>query len=169
MTSDNKNRLDEILIRTDIRPGDLGTITWMHGKYYAEENGYGLAFECYVAGGLAEFYRCYDVATNRIWTCMHRGEIIGSLCLMRRGDEAQLRYFFIRKPYRGIKLGRKLMMLFMDFLDECGYASAYLWTVKGLPEAAALYTAFGFVPDEEKASDAFGPALIEQKYVWKRA
>ena len=64
-----------------------------------------------------KFYRCYDVATNRIWTCMHRGEIIGSLCLMRRGDEAQLRYFFIRKPYRGIKLGRKLMMLFMDFLD----------------------------------------------------
>ncbi|MBE7177623.1 MAG: GNAT family N-acetyltransferase [Mucilaginibacter polytrichastri] len=159
----------EISIRTEMRPGDLGMITWMHGKYYAEENGYSIDFERYVAEGLAEFYREYDPLSNRLWICEHDGEMIGSICLMKRGSDAQLRYFFIRKPFRGTGLGTCLMQLWFEFYRSCGFSAAYLWTVKGLPEATALYTRFGFTPADEKPSTAFGPVLTEQKFVLKRS
>lgn len=167
MSNQHRISIDEIGIRTDVRPGDLGMITWAHGKFYHEENGYNIGFETYVAEGLAEFYRHYHPINNRMWICEHKGRFVGSICLMSRGRSAQLRYFFILKQYRGLGLGKKLLSLFMAFLNG-RYSSAYLWTVKGLPEAAALYTRNGFILSEEKPSALFGPQLIEQRYVWKK-
>jgi peptidyl-dipeptidase Dcp len=84
---------------------------------------------------------------------MHRGE-----------DSAQLRYFMILPGYQGIGLGKRLMELFMEFLRQGGYRSAYLWTVDELPVAAALYRRHGFRLTEEKPSTAYGRPLREQRY-----
>ncbi len=87
------------------------------------------------------------------------------MLLMHRGAEAaQLRYFLIRPEYRGIGLGKRLMDLWLGFLREHEYKSAYLWTVDGLPAAAALYRRYGFRLTEEKPSTAFGRPLREQRY-----
>ena len=40
--------LEEITIRHDFRPGDIGTMVYMHGSLYQVEFGYGIPFETYV-------------------------------------------------------------------------------------------------------------------------
>jgi len=160
----NNVSLDEISIRTDLRPGDLGFVIYMHGALYCQEYGYTVQFENYVAKGLCEFYEKYDPKRNRVWISEHNGRRIGFLLLMDRGEAAQLRYFLIEPDYRGLGLGSKLLNLYMDFLQACGYKTSYLWTTHELHAAAALYKRLGFQLTEEKESSAFGKPLIEQRY-----
>jgi peptidyl-dipeptidase Dcp len=156
--------LDDISIRTELRPGDIGYVTYMHGALYHREYNYGIQFESYVAKGLCEFYEKYKPGRNRIWACEHKDRMIGFLLLMDRDHAAQLRYFLIEPDYRGIGLGSKLMDLYMDFLRECGYRESYLWTTHELSTAAFLYKRHGFQLTEGKKSTAFGKPLIEQRY-----
>jgi ribosomal protein S18 acetylase RimI-like enzyme len=158
-------KLDDIEIRNELRPGDLGYVVYLHGLLYGREYDFGVQFESYVAAGIHEFYQVYDPEKDRVWICEHNGKIIGFLFSVHRGDKsAQLRYFLISPEYRGIGLGKHLMQLFMDFLAERGYESAYLWTTHELGAAASLYRRHGFVMTEEKPSTAFGKPLREQRY-----
>ena len=160
-----KPRLEDITIRTELRPGDIGAVIHLHGCYYGREHGFSIRFETYVALGLHEFYEHYDPARDRFWLCEHDNRLVGSLLLLHRpGEAAQLRYFLVMPEYRGIGLGRRLLELFTQFLSERGYRSAYLWTVDELPAAAALYRRFGFRLTEEKPSTTFGKPLREQRY-----
>jgi GNAT superfamily N-acetyltransferase len=160
--------LDSITIRTIILPGDLGYVIHRHGKLYAEEYNYGVAFEMYVAKGICDFYESYDPEKDRAWIFEYKNILIGFILLEHRNnDTAQLRYFFVEKEYRGIGLGKKLMQLFTDFLTERGYTECYLWTTHELETAAALYTKHGFMLSEEKDSAAFGKKLKERKYTLK--
>src|SRR6266542_5436637 len=156
--------LDDISIRTELRPGDIGYVIFLHGALYGREYNYGIQFETYVAKGLCEFYEKYDPNRNRVWICEHKNKIIGFLLLMDRGDAAQLRYFLIEPEYRGIGLGRKLLNLYMEFLRDCGYKESYLWTTQELYAAASLYKRLGFQLTEEKESTTFGKPLREQRY-----
>ena len=160
----NNVSLYDITIRTELQPGDIGYVTYMHGALYHKEYNYGLQFERYVAKGLCEFYEKYDPKRNRIWACEHNNRMIGFLLLMDRGKAAQLRYFLIEPEYRGIGLGSRLLNLYMDFLHECGYKESYLWTTHELTTAAALYKRLGYKLTEEKESNSFGKRLTEQRY-----
>jgi len=156
--------LKDISIRTELRPGDMGYATYMHGVLYHKEYHYSLQFESYVAKGLCEFYEKYEPKRNRIWACEHDNRMIGFLLLMDRGETAQLRYFLIEPEYRGIGLGSKLLNLYMDFLRDCRYKGSYLWTTHELTTAAALYKRLGYQLTEEKESNSFGKPLTEQRY-----
>jgi GNAT superfamily N-acetyltransferase len=160
----NNVLLDDISIRTELRPGDLGYVIYMHGDLYKREYDYGIQFEAYVAKGLCEFWEKYDPQRNRVWVCEQNDRMVGFLLLMDRGNAAQLRYFLIQPEYRGIGLGSKLMSLYMDFMNECGYKKSYLWTTHELSTAAFLYKRVGFQLTEEKESTAFGKPLREQRY-----
>ena len=157
--------LQDIKIRTNLQPGDLGYIIHRHGKLYAKEYGYGIAFESYVAAAIHEFYQAYDPAIDRVWICEHHEDIVGFLLLMHRSPSiAQLRFFYLEPPYRGLGLGKKLVTLYLEFLKECAYITAYLWTTHEQTAAASLYTRHGFRLIEEKNSNAFGKPLREQRY-----
>lgn len=160
----NNFALEDISIRTELRPGDIGYVIYMHGDLYKKEYGYGIPFETYVAKGLCEFFEKYNPQRDRVWVCEHKDRMVGFLLLMDRGNAAQLRYFLIQPEYRGIGLGSKLMSLYMDFLQECGYRGSYLWTTHELGTAAFLYKRVGFKLTEEKESTAFGKPLREQRY-----
>ena len=160
----NHISLNDISIRTTLRPGDIGYVTYLHGALYAKEYSYGIQFESYVARGLCEFHERYNPERNRVWVCEHNDRMIGFLLLMDRGDAAQLRYFLIEPEYRGIGLGSKLLNLYMDFLRGCGYRASYLWTTHELSPAASLYKKIGFQLTEEKESTVFGKSLREQRY-----
>ena len=160
-----KISLDEITIRTELKPGDLGYVIYLHGYLYNKEYNYSISFESYVAVGLYEFYSRFDPVKDRVWVCEHNKKIIGFLLLMhRKNKSAQLRYFILLPEYRGIGLGKKLMNLYMDFLKNKGYKTSYLWTTNELYAAASLYTRHGFELTEEKESTAFGKKLKEQRY-----
>jgi GNAT superfamily N-acetyltransferase len=161
----NPPPIGEIIIRTALRPGDIGYVIYMHGRLYKKEYDYGIAFEAYVASGLYEFYTQYDPGKDRVWICEHREQIVGFMLLIHReNNSAQLRYFILEPLYRGIGLGKKLMGLYVDFLKEAGFERSYLWTTEDLKTAAALYKRHGFRLVEEKASESFGRPLFEQKY-----
>lgn len=162
----NAISIEDISIRTTLRPGDIGYITFLHGQLYQREYGFGIPFEVYVAKTLAEYVEQYNVATNRFWICEHESRIVGCIALMNRGSEAQLRYFLILPEYRGIGLGKKLMSLYMDFLHQCNYKKSYLTTTDELHAAASLYEAHGFRLTEQKETTGFGKKLIENKYEW---
>jgi len=157
-------KIDDIRIRTELRPGDIGYVIYMHGRLYKKEYNYGIEFETYVAAGLAEFYQQYDPQKDRVWICEHRNNIVGFLLLMHRGDAAQLRYFILKPQYRGIGLGNKLMTLYVEHLKQCKYQVSYLWTTDELPASAHLYQKFGFKLTEQKPSTAFGKPVTEQRY-----
>jgi len=160
----NRVSLEDISIRIELRPGDIGYVTYMHGALYSREYNYGIQFESYVAKGLCEFYEKYNPERNRIWACEHENRMIGFLLLMDRGNAAQLRYFLIQPEYRGIGLGVKLLNFYMGFLRQCGYKASYLWTTHELDTASSLYKRLGFELTEQKESTAFGKPLREQRY-----
>jgi len=119
--------LDDIVIRTELKPGDIGYVIHLHGRLYREEYNYGIAFEAYVAQGMYEFYEQYDPEKDGVWICEHGDKIVGFLLLMHREDNmAQLRYFILEPAYRGIGLGKKLMELYMEHFKRAGYRGSYL-------------------------------------------
>lgn len=157
--------LNEISIRTEIKPGDPGFVMYRHGKLYGDEYNYGVVFETYAGAGLYEFYNNYNPNADRAWICEHNNEIVAFLLLMHRENNvAQPRFFYTEPAYRGIGLGKKLMQLFMEFLHEKGYNSAYLWTTHELDAAASLYKRYGFTLTEENPSTNFGKPVREQRY-----
>jgi len=157
--------LQDISIRTELKPGDIGMITHLHGTLYHEEYGFGISFESYVAGAFAEFYSKYDPDQDRVWICEHEGKIIGSILLMGRDlGLAQLRFFLIHPPYRKIGLGKHLLTQCVAYAKDRAYHKIYLWTTDQLPASKHLYYSFGFELLEEKYSESFGVPLMEQYY-----
>ncbi|UZR97794.1 bifunctional helix-turn-helix transcriptional regulator/GNAT family N-acetyltransferase [Chondrinema litorale] len=163
--ADPELSLSDINIRTTLESGDMGFVIQTHGEMYKSSMDFGLDFEYYVVKSMAEFYENYNPETSRVWVCEHNKKKIGFLCLFDRGNNtAQLRYFFIFPAYRGIGLGKKMMQLYMDFMQEKGFKKAFLLTTEGLPTAASLYTRNGFELVEEKTTTTFGREIIERKY-----
>lgn len=158
-------KAEDIIIRNDLRPGDLGYVMYRHGKLYGEEYNFSVAFEAYVALALFEFYKNYDPDKDHVWICEHNNRMIGFLVLMHReNNAAQLRFFYLEPEYRGIGLGKKLMLEFMTVLKEKGYTSSYLLTTNELDSAASLYKRHGFKLTDEKEHANFGKLLLEQRY-----
>jgi GNAT superfamily N-acetyltransferase len=157
--------IEDINIRMDIRPGDLGYIIHRHGEVYAREYNHGISFEAYVAKGISEFYQNYDSTKDRVWICEYQDKIVGSLFLQHREyKKAQLRFFYLENEFRGIGLGKSLMNLYTDFYKKCGYTSSYLWTTEELDVATSLYIRHGFSLTEELSTSSFGKELVERKY-----
>lgn len=157
--------LPDIKIRTQLKAGDIGYVTYLHGLLYEQEYGFGISFESYVAFGLHEFYQQYDANKDCVWVAEHDNKIVGFLLLMHRPlNAAQLRYFILDPAYRGIGLGKKLITLYMEFFRSKKYSSSYLWTTHELYAAAHLYKSAGFVLTEEIDSTTFGKPLKEQRY-----
>jgi len=83
-----KVELEDIVIRNELVPGDLGYVIYLHGSLYGREYGYGIQFETYVALGMHEFYKKYDQERDRVWICDHSSRIIGFLLLMHRENNS---------------------------------------------------------------------------------
>jgi len=156
--------LEDIKIRTRLKPGDTSYVIWMHGHHYSREYGYGTGFENYVAAGLCEFHETFEPALDGVWIAEHKDKTAGFILLMHRGDEAQLRFFIVDPVFRGIGLGNLLMNKFMEHARSRSFKKAFLWTTTDLKVASGLYIKHGFTLVEEKRSSFFGKEVCEQKY-----
>jgi GNAT superfamily N-acetyltransferase len=153
-----------ISIRHDLRPGDVGYITYLHGIIYAPEQGWDHTFDAYVAIPLAEFARS-RFPGQRIWIVEDAGKIVGSVAIVKFSErEAQLRWLLLVPEVRGQGIGRRLVEEALDFCRDAGYSSVFLWTVNTLPMAAKLYQSTGFEPTEELTHEMWGSTVTEVKY-----
>ncbi|MFW6074917.1 MAG: GNAT family N-acetyltransferase [Chloroflexota bacterium] len=153
-------------IRHELRPGDLGRVTEMHGVLYEHEYGFNIVFEGYVAEGIGRFGHGHDPARERLWVAERSGKLVGSAAIVAgEGGLAQFRWFLAAPDSRGQGLGSELISASLDFAQAAGYAGVYLWTVHVLPDAARLYLTAGFELTETlEWARLWGRDLKEQRY-----
>ncbi len=161
LTQGKNVKLDDIRIRHNIKPGDIGYITYMHGWIYRMEYGYSTAFESYVAQTFCEFLSNYKAGYDRLWIGEHNEKIVGSIGIVGHKDKAQLRWFLLDPNYRGIGLGKKLLQTAVNFSKETNYKSIYLDTTSDLDKALGMYQKMGFTKVFEKENHSWKDDLLE--------
>jgi GNAT superfamily N-acetyltransferase len=156
-----------IVLRHDLRPGDIGAVVWLHGTVYAAEYGFDPTFEAYVAGPLADFV-VHRTERDRLWIAERGGRIVGCIAIVGAShNEAQLRWYLVDPSARGLGLGRRLLDEAIAFARNCGYGLIFLWTVSALTAAAQLYHKVGFRKVEEKSGQIWGVDVVEERYILK--
>lgn len=158
------NHSASVSLRHDLRPGDVGDITYLHGTLYAQDQGWDHTFDAYVANPLAEFAKMQS-PRERIWILERDGRIVGSVAVVKFSDkEAQLRWLLLDPSLRGQGLGRWLAEEALEFCRTAGYFSVFLWTVKTLTIATKLYQSLGFIETEEQTHELWGSIVPEVRY-----
>lgn len=162
--NDNVQLPPGVQIRTELKPGNIGYLTYLHGKLYANEYGWDNTFEAYVAGPLAEFARSHT-DRDRIWIVEMEGTVSGSIAIVEASTkQAQLRWFLLHPTLRGKGIGRHLMEEAINFCRANDYSLIFLWTTSNLTAAASLYESFGFHITEETTHEMWGAMVSEQRY-----
>lgn len=153
-----------VSIRNDLRPGDVGYITYLHGTLYAPEQGWDHTFDAYVALPLSQFAKSH-LPRERIWIVEKDAKIVGCVAIVEFSKiDAQLRWLLLDPAVRGQGFGRVLVNEALDFCRDAGYSSVFLWTVANLPVAARLYESVGFEKTEEITHELWGSTVTEVKY-----
>ncbi len=154
----------DLILRHDLRPGDVGMVVHLHGTIYAREYDFDPTFEAYVAGPLAEFVLRHS-DRDRLWLAELDGRMVGCIAIVGVSPtDAQLRWYLVDPVVRGRGLGRRLLDEAVAFCRNKGYTSVFLWTVSALEGAARLYRAVGFVKVEEVPAERWGVHVVEEKY-----
>ena len=151
------------------RPGAIGAVTALHGRYYAESWKFGLFFEAKVATELSAFLSRYDPETDRLWLATRGSDIVGSLVIDGADPAspepgAHLRWFILDASCRGHGLGQQLMRRATGFCDARGVARTYLTTFAGLDAARKLYETHGFRLVSEGRDETWGVPVTEQLF-----
>ena len=156
--------MNDVTIRHDLQPGDIGYLVYLHGILYAKEYGWDSTFEAEAAVVLAEIANSRG-DRQRIWLVEKDGKLSGSIAIVEASAEtAQLRVLLLHPDLRGLGIGRKLVEEAVTFSRECGYSSIFLLTTRALKAAAHLYKSVGFRLQEEKTKCVWGVELVEQRY-----
>jgi len=149
---------DDISIRTDLRPGDLGRIISLHGEVYDPMGGYGLQFEAFVGRTIAEFVLDND-ARGQIWLAERGDRLVGCTAIaLRDNNLGQLRWVLVDPSARGRGIGKQLVYSAMDYCREKECEKVFLETTDGLPESQTLYEKLGFAVTSEVVEELWdGP------------
>lgn len=87
---------------------------------------------------------------NNFWLAVKDDELIGTVWLIAKDQElTYLKRMIVKKEYRGIGLGKKLLNISLDFAREKWFKLVYAWTVEENPSAIAFYQSQGFVWSDE--------------------
>jgi len=149
--------------RNELRAGDIVRIISFHTTVAHKELESDCSFEAYIAENLGRFAR-EDNPRSRIWITDDDQEIIGTIAVVDAGDAvAQLRWFAVHPRAAGKGIGKALLAEALEFCRQQRYREVFLWTVKGLEIARAMYDKSGFRVVEENTHKAWGKILTEQK------
>lgn len=162
---DDDGRGDEPWLIRSHRPGDIGWIVHRHGVLYTRDHGFNGYFEGFVAEIAGKFGQEHDPVREHFWIAERRGEIVGSVMLVRQDDRvAKLRLLYVEPDARGLGIGRRLLAQSLRFARDARYAEVTLWTNDILRSARKLYEAAGFKLVDEKPHRMFGPPMVGQTW-----
>lgn len=155
-----------IVIRTELRPGDIGDIVRMHGEIYAREYGLDATFEASVAEALGRLVgRGWPREGEGIWVAEADGERAGAIILSDEGRRlSRLRMFVLRPEYRGAGVGRRLLEALLARARDAGYDRIELDTFSELRAAARLYRDAGFKRVRAERRPLWGRELEFERY-----
>src|SRR5882757_3111102 len=152
-------------ILRDPRPGDMGWVVQSHGAFYASEYGFDSSFEGLVAEIAAKFLTSFDASRERCWIAEVDGARVGSVFLVRHGDDvAKLRLLLVDPAGRGQGLGRRLVAECVAFARARGYRKITLWTQSILVAARKIYQDAGFMLVASEPHRSFGQSLIGETW-----
>jgi len=155
----------QIQIRTQLAPGDLGYIIYLHGILYPREYGLGGTFEADVAIRVGEFVKTFDPRKDYIAVAEADGRVAGSIIVDSESDEvALIRWFLVHPDMRGRGVGRQLINDALAFCRERGFRKVRLWTMNEFKAAVHLYKEAGFVCTHEAPREIWGATRTEQEY-----
>lgn len=147
------------------RPGDIGWVIAAHGRIYAEDHGWDISFEGFVAEIAAQFLRDFRPGRECCLIAELDGAPVGSAFVVQESDEiAKLRMVIVDRPGRGLGLGKALVREAIGFARSAGYRRMVLWTNDILHAARAIYVAEGFRLVAEETHRSFGQDLVGQNW-----
>ena len=151
--------------RNDLRPGDLGSLVSLHGTVYARECGFDSTFEAEVAHRLGELVLA-QTDRDRLWIVEREGSLVGSIAIVSHSErDAQLCWLLVDPSARSLGLGRKLLHEAVAFCRCRRYEYVFLRSFRVLAAASHLFRSVGFEKVEERRSELWGVAVIEESYV----
>ena len=152
-------------ILRDPKPGDMGWVVSRHGALYAREFGWNAEFEALVAKIVADYIENHDPARERCWIAERDGAPVGSVFLVKHGDDvAKLRLLLVDPSARGLGIGQRLIREVIEEARFRRYKRLTLWTNTVLTGARRLYEAAGFTLDGEEPHRSFGCDLVAQTW-----
>lgn len=159
--------MNDVEIRTELRPGDFGAIVAHHGRVYRPEYGVDGRFEGQVATTVGRAAtRGFPGEREEIRIVERDGVHAGSMGLTDEGDDrAALRWVVLDAELRGQGLGRRLLGELLARAQELGYVQVWLETFSELSAAAHLYRDHGFQLVSEDTGPRWGRGNITfQRY-----
>ena len=159
----------EVTVEAGPRPGLLGDVVALHGRYYARNWDVTLCFEIKVAREMGDFLMRYDAARDLVLSVVENERVLGSITLDGSDPDeppgqGHLRWFIMDGALAGRGLGSRLLDQAIEFARHSGLKSAYLTTFRGLEPAGILYTRAGFRLTAEEPGESWGRPVIEQRF-----
>lgn len=155
---------DDVTLRA-YGPGDFDWLVDLHGRHYAQTDGFDATFAPLVATILRDFEAQHDADREQGWVAVRGGMRLGSIFCVRLDDmTAKLRLFILVPEARGIGLGKRMLDTCMGFARRRGYARMQLWTHESHAAACALYRASGWTCRSSTPVHSFGVDLVEQAW-----
>lgn len=157
--------VEEPVIRSGIKPGDIGELIRLHGWIYATECGYNHEFEGYVCKTFYQFLEQYSEDKDRLWFVEVGDRMVGAIGIVAHtSDTAQLRWFLLHPDYRGLGLGKRLVNEALQFCNEKGYQHVFLETTDDQQQAIRMYEKVGFKHTKSRNSEMWGKSLVEMTF-----
>lgn len=145
--------------------GDMGWVVHRQGALYAQEYGWDERFEALTAEIVAEFVKNYDPRRERCWIAERKGEIVGSVFLVKKDDvTAKLRLLYVEPSARGLGIGKRLVEECIRFARQIGYKKITLWTQSNLAAARGIYQKAGFKLMGQQNHKSFGKELVAETW-----
>ncbi|MEM7268024.1 MAG: GNAT family N-acetyltransferase [Pseudomonadota bacterium] len=150
------------------RPGDLGWLIGLHGRWYAENTGFTLAFERTVAGIAADV--AARLAPPRVTMLVARDADGPLSTLTADADDpddqgrGHIRIVITEPRAQGLGLASRLLGAGLDNLRAAGAPGAYLDTFAGLDAARRVYEKAGFRLTSEVEGESWGTRVLEQRF-----
>ncbi|WP_320175306.1 helix-turn-helix domain-containing GNAT family N-acetyltransferase [Maridesulfovibrio sp.] len=104
------------------------------------------------------------------WVVESKGRVVGGggVAALQGGDGhvCELQKMYYTSECRGRGLGRKLVLMALEFARSFGYEACYLETTGELREAISLYEALGFERQKDLLGDT-GHEVCELRYLYR--